>query len=98
MPQRLANLPEMPEEFRYLWGYYNELQTGEALTFTEIRNWSELTCRFITSKEVLILKRLDDMFQRVKSDHLNKKATTPANGPVSTPNHSSGRPGSRKGR
>jgi hypothetical protein len=99
MPQRLANLPEMPGELRYLWGYYNELQTGEALTFTEIRNWSELTCRNITSKEVLILKSLDDMFQRVKSDHLTKKtATPPDNGPVSTPNHSRGRPGRSKGR
>ena len=82
----------MPDELLYLWGYYNEVQTPEPLTFTEIRNWSELTCRNITSKEVLILKRLDDMFQRVKSDHLNKKITSATNEPVSTPHHKGGQP------
>jgi hypothetical protein len=59
----------MPEELQYLWEWYLELRNVEgALTFTEIRNWTELTKQPLLAWEVDLLRAIDRIYWRVISD------------------------------
>lgn len=43
----------------YLWGWYVEVSVSTPLTYTELKNWSELTHRNLNSFEVTVLMKLD---------------------------------------
>ena len=48
-----------------MWGWFLELNGSGQLSFQEIESWSKLTCREVNSAEVLILRRLDNIYQEV---------------------------------
>lgn len=57
-PKELLDQPPFPEDIGYLWKWFLELQGSAELTYTEIKNWSELTGREILAWEVDVLKAL----------------------------------------
>lgn len=58
-------LPELPEAVAYLWQWYvDELQTGERLTWEEIRAWTILTNKEITEIEAKALRKLSFIHQQ----------------------------------
>lgn len=58
-----------PEGTEYLLDWYCELRGGEYLTFTEIRNWTELMNIELTPEEVDVLKQLDILYNRISYEH-----------------------------
>lgn len=59
---------ECPESFIYLWQWYIEVKGSEKLTYTELKNWSELTCVNVEPFEVEILKTLDRIYWKAYND------------------------------
>jgi len=65
--------PDFPDLLSYIWAWFLELhgtrQQGMggplAITFTEIKGWSELTQIEILPEEVELLKRLDKKYLEV---------------------------------
>lgn len=51
-------LPELSPRLAYLWEWFREVQTGERLTWLEIRSWSEMTGKELTSFEAKVIRRL----------------------------------------
>jgi hypothetical protein len=51
-------LPELPAAVAHLWEWYLEIQTGERLTFGEIKAWAELTGREIAAHEAKALRSI----------------------------------------
>lgn len=64
-PKQLAEAPPPPEGITYLWEWYLEMRTGEPLTFSEIRNWSDLTKQELKAWEVDVIRTLDRLYWRV---------------------------------
>lgn len=62
MPEQLANQPKLDKELEYLISWYGEVKGSEPLTFTEIKNWAELTCVDLLPWEVSVIKTLDKIF------------------------------------
>ena len=57
VPRQLAEVPELPESAAF-W----ELKGSQPLTYTEIKNWSELTATPLAPFEVQALVELDRRF------------------------------------
>jgi hypothetical protein len=55
----LAEVPTAPEELLYLWHWWREMFTGERLTYTEMKSFSDLTGANIQPGEVAIIRKLD---------------------------------------
>lgn len=68
MPQRLKDVPEPPSELVYLYGWFREVFTGEALTYNEIEAWSRLTRRSTEPFEVEVLKTLENIYWQVTNE------------------------------
>jgi hypothetical protein len=51
-----------------VWGWWHELWTGERLTYTEIRNWAEITGTPITGWEADLIKSIDRIFWKVQNE------------------------------
>jgi hypothetical protein len=64
-PNQLSEQPEFPEELRYIYDWYLEVKDVKQLTFTEIKNWSELSRTNIMAWEVDILKNIDRIYWNV---------------------------------
>ena len=62
VPRQLAEVPELPESAAYIWHWFWELKGSQPLTYTEIKNWSELTATPLTPFEVQALVELDRRF------------------------------------
>ncbi|WP_442478221.1 phage tail assembly chaperone [Vibrio aerogenes] len=58
-PERLAEHPELPDALTYLWEWFQELHSGEALSFSEIHSWARMTHRNLRGWEVDVLRSLD---------------------------------------
>ncbi|GAA4652084.1 hypothetical protein GCM10023116_43680 [Kistimonas scapharcae] len=63
-PKQLAEQPEKPQELDYLLGWFYDLHnaTRGQITFTEIRNWSELMHVSVRAWEVEVIRRLAVIF------------------------------------
>jgi hypothetical protein len=61
------NLPEFPVELGYFVEWSSDLIRSEPLTFTEIKNWSDLTRTFPAPWEVSVLMAVDTIFHKVKN-------------------------------
>jgi hypothetical protein len=66
-PKELDEQPDFPEEFRYIWDWYLEMRSGDPLTFTEIKSWSELTHQTLLAWEVDLVRTLDRLYWRTIS-------------------------------
>jgi len=55
----LQDLPEAPESLEYLIEIYHSVNTGEALTFTEIKAWVDLTGVRLEGWEAKLLIRMN---------------------------------------
>ena len=60
--RQLAEVPELPESAAYIWHWFWELKGSQPLTYTEIKNWSELTATPLAPFEVQALVELDRRF------------------------------------
>ena len=60
--EELLKLPPLPPSIGYLWGWFAEVKTGESITYTEIKNWSEMTGKNIEVFEVEIIMRLEAIY------------------------------------
>jgi hypothetical protein len=61
-------LPELPPAVGYLWTWYlDELQTGERLTWQEIRSWSEICNKEITETEAKALRGISFIHHRINN-------------------------------
>jgi hypothetical protein len=61
-------LPELPESVAYLWQWYcEELQTGDRLTWGEIRSWSLLCNKDISATESKALRNLSFIHHRINN-------------------------------
>ena len=69
MPAQLAELPKAPEELLYLWNWWRDMSTGERLTFTEIKSYSDLTRANMQPHEVAVIRRLDFLYWSVSREH-----------------------------
>jgi hypothetical protein len=59
-------LPELPAAVAYLWKWYvEELQTGDRLTWQEIRSWSIICNKEITETEAKALRNLSFIHHRI---------------------------------
>jgi hypothetical protein len=54
--------PEFSKELGYIWGWYLDMRSGEVLTFTEIKNWSELTQQKLLAWEVDLIRTIDRVY------------------------------------
>ncbi|MGI9277483.1 MAG: phage tail assembly chaperone [Endozoicomonas sp.] len=79
-PEALADQPPLPEELAYLWEWFLELRTSEALTFTEIHYWTQLTQKRIRGWEVDVLRSIDRIYWRVMNDRYSTSAHTGSSG------------------
>ncbi|WP_442478204.1 phage tail assembly chaperone [Vibrio quintilis] len=66
-PQALAEHPEVPDELKYLWEWFQELHSGEALSFSEIHSWALMTRRCLRGWEVDVLRSLDRINRSIYS-------------------------------
>jgi hypothetical protein len=58
-------LPELPAAVAHLWRWYvDEIQTGERLTWQEIRSWSILTNKEISEVEAKAIRNLSFIHHR----------------------------------
>lgn len=55
---------ELPECLAHIWLYYNEVFTGEALTYSELYSWSRMTRRNLSAFEVDLIKSLERAWYR----------------------------------
>ena len=67
-PQQLAEQTERPEELEYILTWYSELRTDVQLTFTEIKNWCDLSGVKLIGWELDLLKALDRIYWSSKHD------------------------------
>ena len=51
-----------------MWGWWHDLFNGAHLTYTEIRNWSEVTGTTITGWEADLIKSIDRIFWKVQNE------------------------------
>lgn len=66
-PAQLADQPDFPKELSYIFDWFLELKSSDRITYTEIRNWSELTYQFPLAWEVDVLKGLDRVYWKVQN-------------------------------
>lgn len=64
-PQALE-APPPPEELFYVWELYDQLFTGQSLTFNEISGWCELMGIHLEGWEAQLIRDIDRDFWRVK--------------------------------
>jgi hypothetical protein len=63
-PQQLLESRDMPESLGYLWGWFWQLfSVRQQMTFTEIKNWAELTHTRVMSWEAETLRRIDQKYR-----------------------------------
>jgi hypothetical protein len=62
MPQQLKDLPERPDDVLYLWQWWREMFTGEKLTYSEIKAYSDISRRNIQASEAAVIRRLDAIY------------------------------------
>lgn len=55
----LANPQPFPDFVGYVWAWYLELQSGEALTYAEIKAWADITGAPVLGCEARLLLDLD---------------------------------------
>jgi len=67
-PQQLAEAGDLPEELAYIWRWYYELVSPNPLTYTEIRNWSEVTGNQLRGWEAELIKSIDRIFWKVQHE------------------------------
>jgi hypothetical protein len=80
MPEKLANIPEMPDELAYLWEWFCELDAARgsngfgisSISHSEIRAWAELTRVSPEPWEIGVLRRLDAVRIRVANEEQGK--------------------------
>ena len=61
--EELLKLPTLPYSIGYLWGWFAEVKTGDSITYTEIKSWSEMTGKNVRVFEVEIIMRLESIYQ-----------------------------------
>jgi hypothetical protein len=64
-PAELADLPPFPEELRYLWNWYFEMDTAEQLTFSEIMANAEVMGVVPEPREAELLLSIDKVRAKV---------------------------------
>lgn len=80
-PTEVLEGPPFPEALRYLWGWWQELELGRtwregspsAVTFAEVRAWSELTGTELRPDEAVALVEIDRTWRfpgRLKEEDL----------------------------
>lgn len=74
-PEQLANQPKLPELFKYIWIWFLELHSKEALSYVEIESWSRLTNISLLPQEVEVLRKLDSLYWQV----INARSLTSGN-------------------
>lgn len=57
MPDKLKN--DCPDGMRYLYSHFCQLFTGDVLSYTEIKSYSELMGLNLTSFEVDVIKQIE---------------------------------------
>jgi hypothetical protein len=78
MPARLADAPKCPEFWRFMWGWFIELQHLETLSYTEIKNWADLMGRDVLPWQVDVLLKLNSIRSTVDLKHA-RRTNTPSN-------------------
>lgn len=63
-PAQLKAQPPFPEKLRYVYHWYLDVRGSEGVTWTELRNWSEMTHQKPLAWEVDLLRTLDRVFWR----------------------------------
>ena len=58
-PQKYLKIPDLPELLSHIWEWYLELRNGSAVSYREIKAWSDLNGIDIQPYEVGIIKALD---------------------------------------
>lgn len=64
-PAPLLNLPDFPVCMTDLWDWYQDLLSGGAVTYTEIKSWADLMGYRLFPVEVQALRRLYAIYMRV---------------------------------
>jgi hypothetical protein len=59
-------IPEPPDELRYLLEWHGKMRGREALTFSEIESWCKLMATRLTPFEVEAIRRLDSIYWSIK--------------------------------
>ena len=77
-PRELAEAPECPEFWRFLWGWFLELQHVEKLTFTEVKNWADIMGRDVLPWQVDVLMNLASIRTTVELNHA-RRTNKPSN-------------------
>lgn len=67
-PAQLAECPELPEQFEYLWGWFSELFSGSRFTHLELQAWAAMTGNQLKPWETQVLMTLDRTFWKVQHD------------------------------
>lgn len=68
-PKELENEPQLPEEFGYLWGWFNELwHPFDFLGFKEIAAWAEVKHISLLDWESSLLITIDRLYRKVMSN------------------------------
>ena len=58
-------LPEVPDEFAYLWQWYFEVKrTSAPITWEELQSWSRITATPICGRDAQALIKIDDAILR----------------------------------
>lgn len=63
VPQELLEAPECPDELIHLWVWFCQLPL--AVTYSEIKAWSELTGHSPNDQEVQTLMQATQVYQKV---------------------------------
>lgn len=58
--------PECPEEVYHLWNMYHQIGNISPLTYTELKNWSELTAHPLAPYEAEMMIALDRIYWSTK--------------------------------
>jgi hypothetical protein len=61
-------LPDLPKRVEYVWDWYLEIANGERLTWQEIRSWSELCNKEVTTTEAEAIRKLSFLQSRIASE------------------------------
>lgn len=75
VPEELA-LPDFPEELRLVWFKFEEIKRGRSfgmagpspISYADMYYWSKLTGWSLKEWEIKIIKRLDNIWLRVRSE------------------------------
>lgn len=74
-PKELAEAKPISIKFQYLYLWYLDIKTSEAITFTELKNWCELTNNKLTNWELDTIRAIDRIYWNIQYE----RNSTPTN-------------------